>query len=170
MKYFVTIRDKEYEFEQNGENGRTVLIFENRSIPVDLKRIGHSSVYSLFLDGKSYDIWASLKNGSIQIGIEGQSYLAKVEDERQRLLKQLTRSEAKAEGIVPINAPMPGLVVRISVDKGISVEKGQGVMVIEAMKMENEIKAPVSGIVKSIGVKQGEAIDKNALLLEIRAE
>ncbi len=170
MKYFVTIQDKEYEFELNGENGRATLIFENGSIPVDFRRIGDSLVYSLFLDGKSYDVWASLQNGSIQIGIEGQSYLAKVEDERQRLLKQLTRSDAKAEGIVRIEAPMPGLVVRISVEKGISVKKGQGVMVIEAMKMENEIKAPISGIIKSIGVKQGEAIDKNALLLEISAE
>jgi len=170
MKYFVTIGDKEYEFEANGENGRTTLIFEKRSISVDFKRIGNSPMYSLLLDGKSYDVWASSQNGSIQIGIGGQSYSARVEDERQRLLKQLTRSEAKGEGLVSVKAPMPGLVVRIAVEEGISVKKGEGVMVIEAMKMENEIKAPISGIVKSIGVRQGDAIDKNALLFEIRSE
>ncbi|NOY78530.1 MAG: biotin/lipoyl-binding protein [Calditrichaeota bacterium] len=170
MKYFVTIEDKEYEFDLNGNHDRPTLILENQPIPVDFKKIGDSSVYSLLLDGQSYEVWVQPQNGTFQIGIEGASYLAKVEDERKRLLKQLTHSDAKAEGVVPIHAPMPGLVVRISVEKGTSVEKGQGLMVIEAMKMENEIKAPVAGVIQSIGVKQGEAIDKNALLLEIRAD
>ncbi|GBD93648.1 2-oxoglutarate carboxylase large subunit [bacterium BMS3Abin05] len=170
MKYFVTSEEKEYTFDLKEENGEKKFLLNEKPMTVDFKQVGKKPVYSLLVDGKPYDVWAESQNGHYTVAVNGQFYRVKVENERSRLLKQLTRGAESAEGVVLLKAPMPGLVVRVKAEKGARVKKGQGLVLIEAMKMENEIKSPVNGVIGSIAVKQGEAIDKNAVLLEINAE
>jgi biotin carboxyl carrier protein len=83
------------------------------------------------------------------------------------VLRQLARGEAQTMGTIEIKAPMPGLVVRLPVKKDDSVKKGQSVAVIEAMKMENDIKSPADGVVTTIHVAERNAVEKNAKLLTL---
>ncbi len=171
MNYFVTVRDKEFEISLNGSNGRNAVLVNDEPVEIDLKPIaGSGSLFSLIVDGRSYDVWAEMQNGSYWVAVDGETFEVRVEDERSRLIKRLGGEEAGAEGEIAVKAPMPGLVVRVEVKDGDLVEKGQGVVVVEAMKMENEIKAPASGIVKTVKVTPGEAIEKNAVLVEIETE
>jgi len=171
VKYFVTVGEKEFEIFLNGKNGDETLEVDGTPLAVDLQPIpGASSVYSLLVEGKSYDVWAETQNGNLLVAVDGDTFVVRVEDERSRLIKKIGGEESDVTGVVLVKAPMPGLIVRVEVAEGDWVEKGQGVVVVEAMKMENEIKAPISGKVKSVREESGTAIEKNAVLLEIEAE
>ncbi|MEE8573603.1 MAG: biotin/lipoyl-containing protein, partial [Gemmatimonadota bacterium] len=93
-----------------------------------------------------------------------------VVDERTRQLRELTGQQGKQQTGGVVKAPMPGLVLRLEVEVGQRVEAGAGVVVLEAMKMENEIKSTGSGVVKTIHVSVGEAVDKGAPLVEVGEE
>ena len=103
--------------------------------------------YLLWLDGFTYDVEAL--------------------DERTRTIRDLSAAAAGPPGPVPLVAPMPGLVVRVKVQAGDSVEAGQGLVVMEAMKMENELRAPGAGRVKTVLVQPGSAVEKGAVLVEL---
>ena len=94
---------------------------------------------------------------------------AEVLDERARAIRQLSGATSHAAGPTPLVAPMPGLVVRVLVEAGDRVQAGQGVVVIEAMKMENELRAKGPGVVRNIAVTPGSAVEKGALLVEFDA-
>jgi pyruvate carboxylase subunit B len=90
-----------------------------------------------------------------------------VVDERTRVIRELTRAAAGAAGPRPVKAPMPGLVVRVEVDEGDEVREGQGVVIVEAMKMENELRAEADGRVARVCVAAGDAVEKDQVLLEL---
>ena len=93
--------------------------------------------------------------------------LAEVEDERTRQIKELTgRGNERHKGGI-VTAPMPGLVLRVEVDVGQGVEPDSGVLVLEAMKMENQIKAGVPGVVRAVWVEPGDVVEKGTALVEI---
>jgi pyruvate carboxylase subunit B len=87
-------------------------------------------------------------------------------DERTHAIRQLAASSARPVGPSSLAAPMPGLVVRVLVEPGDRVQAGQGVVVIEAMKMENELRAATAGVVRAIPVKAGSPVEKGAVLVE----
>ena len=88
-------------------------------------------------------------------------------DERSRTIRQLAASTAKAVGPAPLRAPMPGMILRVQVNEGDAVQPGQGLVVMEAMKMENELRATSAATVKRVLVATGTAVEKGALLLEL---
>jgi pyruvate carboxylase subunit B len=88
-------------------------------------------------------------------------------DERARAIRELTGAAAGASGPAPILAPMPGMIVRIAARVGDQVEPGQGLVVMEAMKMENELRATTAGTVRAVLVEPGTAVEKGAVLLEL---
>jgi pyruvate carboxylase subunit B len=108
---------------------------------------GSRGRYSLALDGFRYDVEAL--------------------DERTRAVRDMSAASAVATGPAPVVAPMPGLVVRVNVAPGDHVEAGQGVVVMEAMKMENELRASAAGTVKTVRVSAGTAVEKGAVLVEL---
>jgi pyruvate carboxylase subunit B len=110
------------------------------------KRRGRG-VYSLWVDGYRFEVEAL--------------------DERTRAIRDLSAASAGPVGPAPIIAPMPGLIVRVNVAVGDRVEAGQGVVVMEAMKMENELRATAAGVVKSVEVGPGMAVEKGALLVAL---
>jgi len=99
--------------------------------------------------------------------VDGARVEAEALDERMRPIKDLTAATAKASGPAPLVAPMPGLVVRIAVAVGDTVSAGQGLAVIEAMKMENELRATAAGVVTAVRVNAGEAVEKGAVLIDL---
>lgn len=105
--------------------------------------------------------------GRYTIWLDGFRYDVEAVDERTRVIRDLTGTSAAAAGPAPLKAPMPGLIVRVNVAAGDQIQAGQGLIVMEAMKMENELRATAAGRVKRVAVNPGQAVEKGALLVEI---
>ncbi|MBI4421996.1 MAG: hypothetical protein HY560_14320 [Gemmatimonadetes bacterium] len=97
----------------------------------------------------------------------GRTWIAAVADERARSVRQLVAQQHHRHAAGAVRAPMPGLVLRLEVREGDRVAAGAGLVVLEAMKMENEITAPAAGVVRRILVREGEAVEKGAELVEV---
>jgi len=94
-------------------------------------------------------------------------YEVEAVDERTRVIRDLSGAAAGVAGPASLKAPMPGMIVRINVEVGAEVQAGQGLVVMEAMKMENELRASAAGRVKRVAVAVGQAVEKGALLVEM---
>ena len=105
--------------------------------------------------------------GRYALTVDGRTYAADAVDERTRAIRDLSAASAGAAGPAPLVAPMPGLVVRIDVSEGDAVASGQALVVMEAMKMENELRAPSAGTVKRVAVAPGTAVEKGTVLVEL---
>jgi pyruvate carboxylase subunit B len=105
--------------------------------------------------------------GRYTLWMNGRRYQVEALDERTRAIRDLTAASASATGPRPLVAPMPGLIVRIHVQVGDVVEVGQGLVVMEAMKMENELRAISGGTVKAILALPGTAVEKGAIVVEL---
>lgn len=106
---------------------------------------------------------------SVSFSMNGELHNVTIKDEEQLLLEKLGFTTAKSDLQGIITAPMPGKILEIPVSEGDDVEKGEAILILEAMKMENELKASVAGVIHSIQVKTGESVEKNQILLEIKA-
>jgi biotin carboxyl carrier protein len=105
--------------------------------------------------------------GRYVLDIGGHRYHVEALGERARAIQELAARSAPPAGPAPVIAPMPGLVVRVNVAVGDAVTAGQGVLVMEAMKMENELRASAAATVKSVRVTQGTAVEKGTVLIEL---
>lgn len=138
-----------------------------QSVQSDWLSIGHHKYHVLF-NNQSYTVeWMGIdETGKVQtLVVNGRKYTVKVQDQYDVLLKQLGMDKLVANKVNEVKAPMPGLVLRILVDEGHAVKKGEPLLVLEAMKMENIIKSTGEGIVKSIKVKPREVVDKNQVMV-----
>lgn len=164
MIYHVTIGSHEFEVELGPEGTR----IDGQPIQVDLAHVQGTSVRNLLLDGASHRIVAE-RGGSDtwDVHLRGRRFQAEVLDERTRAIRELTGAGAGPTGPEPVRAPMPGLVVKIEVAVGDVVQAGQGVAIVEAMKMENELKATAPGRVRSIPVETGAAVEKDQILVDL---
>ncbi|MGZ4036047.1 MAG: acetyl-CoA carboxylase biotin carboxyl carrier protein subunit, partial [Bacteroidia bacterium] len=119
-------------------------------------------------DNRSYNVEvvkADAAEKSFLVSVNGNKYQLNVKDKFDELLKSLGFDDLNAKKVNEIKAPMPGLVLDVRVAEGDSVKKGDPILVLEAMKMENIIKSPTDGIVKKINVKKGLAVEKNQVLI-----
>lgn len=164
MKYFVTVAGKEIVVELDGEQ----VTVDGRAVTASITHVPGSPEVRLTIDGHSHALavegqddagWRLVDRGAVRdIGIE---------DERGRHIRSLAGAGKSAASGGVLKAPMPGLVVRIAVSEGDVVAAGTGLVVLEAMKMENELKAPAAGTVRSIRVSAGQAVEKGQVLLDI---
>ncbi len=123
--------------------------------------------YVLLVEGRSFSVVIEPQpEGGLRVTVAGQLLEVQLKDERALLLERFGLNEANAAAQRDVRAPMPGLVLRMMVEPGRRVKAGQGLLVLEAMKMENELRAQADGIVKTVHVAPGDAVGKNALLLE----
>ncbi len=167
MKYEVEIADEKIELtvERTDEGSRVTLGDETRV--ADLVRVGESPVYSLILGDRSFEVSVHKRDKVYQVVLEGATYDATVRDTRALRLAAVTGSgDAGAQGEV-VKAPMPGIVIGIAVEVGETVEPGQGVVTLEAMKMENELKSAAGGTVKEIKVEVGQGVTQGEELVVI---
>ncbi|MDR9415303.1 MAG: biotin/lipoyl-containing protein [Gracilimonas sp.] len=124
--------------------------------------------YILRTGTKTYKIDNISKEGSgIEFTMNGVWHSVQVKDEQELLLDRLGFKTALAAGEGILNAPMPGKILEIMVSEGDKVEKDQPLVILEAMKMENELKAPISGTIASISAEVGASLEKNSPILEI---
>ena len=105
--------------------------------------------------------------GEYTLWVDGFRFEVEALDERTRAIRELAAASAGPAGPRPLTAPMPGLIVRINVQVGDTVQAGQGLVVMEAMKMENELRAQAAGRVKSVLITPGTAVEKGAVLIEL---
>lgn len=159
--YFVTINKKEYTitFEHDG-----ALTLNGRVQAPDVRQLDERT-FTLLSDGTSTKVLVEETGEGYKLLVNGKQLILHVESERSRLLNQYNHQSASAHQKAEIKAPMPALVVRVEVAVGQEVTAGQGLLILEAMKMENEIKAHSAGIVKEIYVTKGKAVEKGELLI-----
>jgi biotin carboxyl carrier protein len=166
MRYFVNVGDRTVEVEIDGDDVRV----DGRTVAAELRAVPGSGVRHLLVDGRSVNVAAeTAEAGTWDIALDGLRFRAEVLDERTRAIRQMTGRAAGPRGPRPVRAPMPGMIVRIEVEPGQSVKSGQGIVIVEAMKMENELKAEGDGVVARILVEPGQAVQKGAVLVEFEA-
>lgn len=105
--------------------------------------------------------------GRYRLWLDGHRYDAEALDSRARAIRDMQASVAKPAGPAPLRAPMPGLIVQLRVKVGDTIAAGDGLVVMEAMKMENELRAQAAGTVRAVHVSVGAAVEKGALLVEL---
>lgn len=161
MKYYARIGGNEYEIEF--DDGK--LYVNGEPLEVDLRQSGAPELYSMLFNGRSYELLIEAERFRYGVTIRGDRYDVLVEDERQRRLTPKREVPELPEDELPVTAPIPGLVVKVLVEAGDEVKEGQPLIVLEAMKMENEIRAARDGMVKEVRTAPGQRIEQNGLLV-----
>lgn len=134
----------------------------------DFLDLGNGS-FNILFENKSYNaelVEINREEKTLTLQINGRKYVVSVQTKMDLLLDKLGMSDMASSKIKDLKAPMPGLVLDIRVEVGQAVQKGDPLMVLEAMKMENVIKADGEGVVGSVEVSKGDAVDKGALLIK----
>jgi acetyl/propionyl-CoA carboxylase alpha subunit len=142
---------------------------DDAAIRGELSDIEGSPVRMVNLGTHVYRVVAEKRQGRgrYTLWVDGYRFETEALDERTRSIRDLSAATAGPTGPAPIIAPMPGLIVRVNVSVGDRVEAGQGLVVMEAMKMENELRAIAPGTVRSVEVAPGTAVEKGALLVAL---
>jgi biotin carboxyl carrier protein len=168
MRYYAKLPGQkdalEVDIADLGE-GRYALTYGGQRHEVDALGLPHGAV-SLLLDGHSYSVEFEDAGDQIAVNLRGRTVRLDVADER-RLRLRAAAGGFTAEGRQVINAPMPGKVVKVLVAVGDEVVQGQGLVVVEAMKMENELKSPKAGKVVEVTAKEGSAVESGAKLIVV---
>jgi biotin carboxyl carrier protein len=165
VKYFVTIGTQTIEVEVDGPR----VLVGGEPLETDLAAVSGTPLYHLLLGGESWTVAAEPLEGVGRwaLGIAGERVEVAVQDDRSREIAPVSAKGQPAPGGGTVRAPMPGLVVRIEVAEGQQVDAGAGLVVVEAMKMENELRAPRSGMVQTVHVAVGQAVEKGASLVTL---
>jgi biotin carboxyl carrier protein len=183
MRYVARIGEhtRVIELQENGHTREVVL--ESRQLTLDWRLVGvplaslsdgeaPAEHYSMLVGDHSYEAYARLapdadaEGTTVEVMIEGRPYIVTVEDERTRALASLAGG-AHVSGDAPIRAPMPGLVVNVLAEQGSAVERGQTVVVLEAMKMENDLTTPRAGVIKAVRVERGQTVNQGDVLVVV---
>ena len=165
MNYVVDVNGERHAVSLAGGHARldeeevVVQLDEIPGSPIHLVRVGVRTARVIVRRGE--------RRGTYSLWIDGFRYDIDALDERTRAIQDLAAASGGARGPAPLIAPMPGLIVRVNVAVGAEVAAGQGLVVMEAMKMENELRAPAAGRVRSINAEPGTAVEKGAVLVEL---
>jgi biotin carboxyl carrier protein len=161
MLYDITIDGKKYRVELAQAEGRWQCSLDGREFPVDAVLTGHDSL-SLLLQGKTYEIKRERTATDTRIWVDGSAYAVEIRDPRS--LRARKRNAGDESGPRKVVASMPGKVVRLLVSENAEVEAGQGIVVVEAMKMQNEIKSPKKGTVQKLMATEGTNVNAGDVL------
>ena len=164
MKYITTVNSHEYTIEILDE---AHLSLDGVVYELDFERVGNQPVYSLVLGGQSFEAHVYTDEEQWQVLLRGDMYRALVEDERERRLRSQLEGAPAEHAEYHLKAPMPGLVITIPVEEGQQVEKGDVLLILESMKMQNELKSPRSGKVARVRVAPGERVEQKQTLLSV---
>lgn len=141
---------------------------EGKPVRFDFRHV-RGDLYSILIDHQTYSVQLSGANPEQEVRIGPHVYTVNVADQRSLALAALKRQVKTEAGETTVKAPMPGLITRILAKTGDTVTAGQALVVIEAMKMENELKSPVAGVVAKVSVQAHTAVEKGAALLTIKS-
>ena len=166
MAYKAMLGDQTYTISVHElDEHRYKIVIDDEEHIIDGRRLtGH--MYSLIVENKSFTVDVAEKDDAYTVAYEGKSFQVGVLDER-KVRRGGAGASLGGAGEKEVCSMMPGKVVELLVQAGDAVEKDQGVIIIEAMKMENEIRAPVAGTVKAVHVAAGQAVESGELLVEL---
>ena len=162
MRYEVKVNDQKYMVEVNQDGQITV---DGQDTMVEFSRIGDSGLYLLLVNNESFEGLVEEHEDVWQVVFRGDLYDVQVSDERAQLMRARAHMSVPDSGELPIKAPIPGLVIKIMVEIGQEVSKGDNLAILESMKMENELKAPRDGRVERINIKVGNSVEQHQTLL-----
>lgn len=166
MKYFVRIGSRDLALTIDGDE----VTIDGRRVRAHIEDVPGSPMQLVTIDDTVHQLIAHrVERGTYDVSVNGHRFTVQALDERARVISELSGASHRMVAPAHLNAPMPGLVVRISVKDGEQVRAGQGLVVMEAMKMENELRAAAAGTVKRVVVAPGSAVEKGALLIEMEA-
>jgi biotin carboxyl carrier protein len=166
MRYIAEVDGLEFPVEILDEHH---IRFGENILEVDLAAVSGEPLYSLIVNGESYEGYVYPDENGWQVLLQGQFYQVHVEDEREKRLKTAIQGIAHPGAEFVLKAPMPGLVISVPVSEGQTVEKGQTLIILESMKMQNELRAPYTGKVARLRIKAGESVEQKQILLNLAA-
>jgi len=164
MKYITTVEDKQFLVEIIDEKHVSV---DGKVYEVDFESVSGQPVYSLIVDGKSHESYVAPGDNNWQVLLRGRLYPVTVEDEREKRLRSAAGGGVAETGEFHLRAPMPGLIVAILVEEGQQIKRGQVLLILESMKMQNELKASRDGTIGRVRVKAGETVEQKQTLLSV---
>lgn len=165
MKYITSIDDRQFTVEIIDEKHVAV---DGKVYEIDFESVSGQPVYSLIVDGRSHESYIYPGDEGWQVLLRGRLYPVRVEDEREKRLKAAAGGRVAETGEFHLRAPMPGLVVAVPVTEGQEIQKGQVILILESMKMQNELKSPRDGTVSRIRVRVGESVEQRQILLSVQ--
>lgn len=155
------LRTVEIDSDAARANGRLLCTIDGRIIEADAIEVA-PGIYSILIGGASLEVRVEPVTTSLRITVAGREYAAQIRDPRQ--WRRNRGAAIEAEGSQRVIAPMPGKVVRLLVKAGEAVEAGKGILVVEAMKMQNEVRSPKSGKIERLLVSEGQAVSAGEVL------
>ncbi len=167
-RYYVQAADEVLAIDLEEDGEQLVVKLGEHRLRADLRKVSDPSLYSLIVDNQSFEVLVEPSepgSDEYDVLVEGDHYRLLVQDEWARRLATIQRRSRVPEGELAIRAPMPGVVLAMEVTEGEHVKHGQGLLVLGAMKMENQIKSPREGIVKSIAVGVGDTVEQGKPLV-----
>lgn len=167
MKYFATVNDEEFVIEIDHDDR---IIVNGEPYEVDFQQMAESGVASLLLNHRSLEAFVEEREQAWEVLIQGELYMVRVEDERTHRLAKARGTATAVTGEAAVVSPMPGIIIAVSVVEGDEVVKGEKVVILESMKMENELMAPRDGVVMRVNVTSGASVEKGQVLVVIGDE
>lgn len=166
MAYIARLGERTYalEIEEIGKALYRIAI-DGNEFKIDGKKTGLTS-YSLIVDDRSFEVDVDISEDEYRVLVDGRTYHIPLVDEKRMRLGGW-QSGIALQGRQEISVPMPGKIIAVLVAEGDRVEKGQGLVIVEAMKMENEVRSPIQGEIKEIKVKGGETVEAGMALLVV---
>lgn len=164
MKYVTTIDDREYTIEILDEHH---VVVDGVTYEVDFESVSGQPVHSLLVNDKSYEAYVYPSDEFWQVLLRGTLYELHVEDERERRLRASMGGGPAEYGEFHLKSPMPGMVVAVPVEEGQEVKKGDVLVILESMKMQNELKSPRAGTISRVRVRPGDNVEQRETLVSI---
>lgn len=163
--YKVSVNGREYQVSYDALHQRV----NGQELQPDILEY-RKGKFHLLHHGRSYEaelIEANYEEKSFSIKVNNTVYVLGVRDKYDDLLREMGIDVAAGKKVNDIKAPMPGLVLNVSVSEGQTIQKGDPILVLEAMKMENVIKAPADGLIRKISVGKGDKVEKNQVMVSL---
>ena len=167
MQYFARIGDREVECSVEAENGAIGVVVDGIRHCADLRHLSRAKSYSLLLDGRSFEFTVESTEDGLELAGGAGSFVIGVEDARTHAARSKTAGARGPKGPRVIKAVMPGIVRELCVAEGDAVEQGQPLLILEAMKMQNEIRADQAGTVRKLFASADQTVEKGEKLVEI---
>lgn len=164
----IKINHSEYKAEFDKKNYSNLSI-NGKPFNIEMLKKYNSNIFSFAVNQKLAQVEFELNDkGNLTVNYEGLFYEVEIANETKKMLEKYLKQtgDGLAAGVSIIKAPMPGMVIKVLVKEGIAVNKGDNMVIIEAMKMENALKASTTGTIKKILVREGQAVEKDAPLIE----
>jgi biotin carboxyl carrier protein len=164
MKYISTISDHEFTIEILEDD---LILVDGVAYNVDFESISGQPVFSLLINGDSHEAYIYPDEDLWEVHLQGIQYRVVVEDEREKRLRSSFGSGPAPSGEFYLKAPMPGLVISIPVKEHQKIAQGDVLVILESMKMQNELKSPKDGVVSRVRVEEGDNVERKQTLLSV---